>query len=749
MPSLPTISCSQAPLDDINPFCKRCNHRGCDVRIIGCECYYHARCCTVSRDNLLSDCPGCGQNAKAIHILPMIFDELDLAQQEAVSASLPTDKRGRKRKIATIARFSSVVAAEESLNVAGGDSTVGLRSGRWTDEEAVFCDKLIELFEQGKLPIPDGIRLNDFLSNMLKSKPSRLTKKMKNAKLSARQYKRESGIIDDDDVATDFSRLENEFITSIKCNMERSEIKFHMGKEWRESFSSYCVSIGQRVDAYDWMKSVEELDRRVSEQHDAARIARRKLMMGQALEKDMEINAAGVFIDQTSSTSLALDSSCYRNSPPTCYARIVSSDSSKSSFCTGVTKSTDGIRYYSSPFIKRLMQYMLRHNVPFEHVDVWAPSFTDGGGHGFNVDGCGDSTHQRCRLCFAGFGTMETRVPQEGGTAIPMTCDDIFDLLSFGEYSEKFSFDVGCGVPGRVYSSGVASWEQGIQNAPISQFERIGGAQQWAIQTVLGIPIPSPNVERIVVLFYSAFDRPQNLELVNSLSTELSNMLPTPRWNLVVDIGVGTLPVPADSAQNADIRSTILSLIDLYMPKDKNSPLAMYLPGFTSLRLLLAQEVKSEKSEELLNVVMGIFLSCRTGKSDADTITSTARYFMALTKKDSRSHCAEVSSMTNDYTEISQSPGNHAVSQRYETNEFSNQFMPEPYDVGITFGNNSSPILPLGASRVDVNNAPNHQFDNKPQNHSPFGLLMNDDVYTQGVSDDYCSLNASHLMRQS
>jgi bHLH-MYC and R2R3-MYB transcription factors N-terminal len=90
--------------------------------------------------------------------------------------------------------------------------------------------------------------------------------------------------------------------------------------------------------------------------------------------------------------------------------------------------------------------------------------------------------------------------------------------MSFGEYSEKFSFEIGCGLPGRVYSSGVASWEQGIQNAPLQQFERSGGATQWGIQTVLGIPIPSPSAGRIVILFYSTEDRPRDLKLVNRIT---------------------------------------------------------------------------------------------------------------------------------------------------------------------------------------------------------------------------------------
>jgi len=143
-------------------------------------------------------------------LLPMTFDEIDQAQAQAANSAV-SDKRGRKRKNATIAR----------LNQVDGEAS-DLRTGRWTGEETAYCDKLIHFFEQGALPIPDGIKLNDFLSNMLKSKQSRLTKKMKNAKLSSRQYKREIGYIVQDEEAREFSYLETEFFASIRCNMERS-----------------------------------------------------------------------------------------------------------------------------------------------------------------------------------------------------------------------------------------------------------------------------------------------------------------------------------------------------------------------------------------------------------------------------------------------------------------------------------------------------------------------------------------------
>lgn len=473
----------------------------------------------MSKLSTLSHCPICGKVATALRVMPMAFDELDTAQREAACTAL-TDKRGKKRKNATIARLNTVVVDDASP-----ESAAGLRSGRWTDEETDYCDKLIELFELGQLPMLDGIKLNDFLSNMLKSKQSRLTKKMKNARLSARQYKCELGYIENDEVAIAFSRSETEFFASIKCSMERSEIRFHMQREWRELFSSYCASVGQKLDAHDWMSSVEELDRRVSLQLDAARMARRKTMMGLALEKDFQMNAVGVFIDPEVSSSLPLGSPHERQRNHRRSASMESLDSSKTSVLNQEAK-PDIVRYFSSPLVKKILQYAQRHQVPFEHVDVWVPSMTVGVDNERIAAGVNGSIEQqqKCRLFFAGFGTTHSLVPVDGGPPELLSSDQVFDYLSFGAYSEKFSFEVGCGLPGRVYASGVSSWEHGIQNAPQSKFERRGGAEQWGIQTALGIPVPSPNVGRVVFVFYSKFDRIQNLGLVDQLCTELSKV---------------------------------------------------------------------------------------------------------------------------------------------------------------------------------------------------------------------------------
>lgn len=450
----------------------------------------------------------------------------------------PSSKRGKKRKNATIARLNPTTIGTSGEGESGDGSD--LRTGRWTTEETLFCDKLIEHYEQGELPVMEGTKLNDFLANMLKSKQSRLTKKMKNAKLSAKAYKHNGpGYIVDDESAKNFSQLELAFYESIQCDMERAEIRFHMQKEWRELFSSYCVSMGQKLDADAWLSSVEELDRRVSQAKDAARMARRKVMMGYALSQDSLNPERGVFIEKFISTDDTTGNDIMSPGHST-FQGIgsgIGTSSSLSNANATVKRQRTGhersLKEFSSPFVGKVIQYIQRHQLPFEHIDAWVPSFVSQSSSGEddivgvgNPSPNGGGAEQKCRLCFAGFATTDAQIPADGSGPVPMSSQDQFDLLSFGEYSSKFSFDVGCGLPGRVYSSGICSWEQGVENAPSHQFERCGGAAQWGIKTVLGVPIPSPNVGRVVVLLYSRHDRNRDLEMVRRVTEELTKV----RW---------------------------------------------------------------------------------------------------------------------------------------------------------------------------------------------------------------------------
>jgi hypothetical protein len=136
---------------------------------------------------------------------------------------------------------------------------------------------------------------------------------------------------------------------------------------------------------------------------------------------------------------------------------------------------------------------------------------------------------------------VEKQVEHDGKTTRILTAEEQFNLFAFGDYSQKFSFDVGCGLPGRVYESGRPTWEQSVHNAPHHHFERCGGALQWGIKTVLGIPIASPNVGRIVVTLYSCNDRPKDQELVARLMDEFTRVSFAfgrcfPFWSIIIII---------------------------------------------------------------------------------------------------------------------------------------------------------------------------------------------------------------------
>ena len=434
----------------------------------------------------------------------MSFREIDEARRAAVALA-SQKSRGKKRKGG---------AGSDAADDVGG-YIADRRTGRWTVEEMTYCDKLILAFERGSILLAEGVKLNEFLGNMLKSKQSRLTKKMKNAKLSTKVFKR-TDIVMDTAEAREFSELEESFFQAIQDPQERAEIKFHMQKEWREQLSQVCAAAGQSLDADAWLSSVEEMDRRASQAKDAARMSRRKLMMGLALKTDSHNLEQGVFIEKTEAEKRATNVGSETNGSSDDVDEDLLdmfSDEKPSSFAS-LDFNGKSSSLHSAPFLSKVITYLQRHSVPFEHIDLWVPSFVE--------QATGDTS---CRLCYAGSATVD-RMLCEDATSRDLTGDEKFNMCAFGDYSQKFSFDVGCGLPGRVYESGRATWEQSVHNAPHNHFERCGGARQWGIKTVLGLPIASPNVGRIVVTLYSCIDRSKDEDLVTRLSDEFTRVSP-------------------------------------------------------------------------------------------------------------------------------------------------------------------------------------------------------------------------------
>lgn len=451
-------------------------------------------------------CPNCEKPTHGLVLFPMSFREIDEAHRTASALPKASKNRGRKRK-----------GGAGELGVDDKGSYISeRRTGRWTTEEMAYCDKVMAKFESGEIPVANGVKLNEFLGNMLKSKQSRLTKKMKNAKLSSKTFQRKSGVLGLDD-AREFSELEEAFFHAVTDHLERAEIKFHMQKEWREQFSRVCATVGQPLDADSWLSSVEEMDRRASQAKDAARMAKRKLMMGVALRTDSRNPDHGVFIEKTEAEVRASGHGHggeENHDDHDVEDELLNMLAEEKTVVRDMDVNGKSSLLHSAPFLAKVTAYLQRHGVPFEHIDVWVPSFVP------ETEG----DQRPCRLCYAGSATTEKLVGEDGKSTRPLTTEEQFNLFAFGDYSQKFSFDVGCGLPGRVYESGRPTWEQSVHNAPHNHFERCGGAFQWGIKTVVGIPIASPSVGRIVVTLYSCFDRPKDEDIVARLSEEFTRV---------------------------------------------------------------------------------------------------------------------------------------------------------------------------------------------------------------------------------
>ena len=140
-----------------------------------------------------------------------------MAQVARLEMLAPEERLDPERLIEDLKTAGKEITAGDEPTSSTGESS-DLRTGRWTPEEIAYCDKLIEHFSHGSLPIPEKLKLNDFLANMLKSKQSRLTKKMKNARFSAKLYVRKEGCTLNQEEARELSQLETDFLKESKRN---------------------------------------------------------------------------------------------------------------------------------------------------------------------------------------------------------------------------------------------------------------------------------------------------------------------------------------------------------------------------------------------------------------------------------------------------------------------------------------------------------------------------------------------------
>ena len=694
----------------------------------------------VPPQSCVLSCPNCRLPASGMEILPLDFTEMDRVQESArvafvngcanlsgMLSSANDAKRGATKGTTAAKRCANEMlkasassfghlglptrtppnsgAQPPRRNVQCYDPTQP-RTGRWTDEEIIFRDTLISHFLSGSLPLANGLKLNDFLPVMLKSKQSRLAKKMKHAKLSTKYFYPQTGCVGmTKGVAEELSRLEVEFVAGIPDPVERSEVSFHMKREWREHFAQRCHTLSIAFDGHAWLASVDDMKRRLSFEKERHRLVKRRFMMGKAMEKDGEALEHGVFVDGASNgreefelvVEKSVSNSTGRggNGGMTASPNILSLPGGKEG-SPNVWSSNEPNFKHAAPFLAGIASYIERNGVPFEHVDVWVPSYVEGAPDvtsspvGASVNGAPPSGN--FRLCFGGSVTMGVQVVNldgsedaSGGYAtssnnttaamkrVPLIPDEKSNFSLFGDYSEKFSFNSGCGLPGRIFKSGVPAWEQFVSEAHPSLFERRGGAIQFGIKTAVGMPVDSPNVGRVVLVLYSKYDRCKDETLVGRMMTDLKLLNPCPRWKLVVEVDTpsganghqsSSLLAPPPSGSPVLSTSTLstrfsrsnsasssasgpsITASAVMSPKDKqikdlilllgenitsdlNSPLGQQLQPIMSLRLILLRgNNRTPEEEGLIDTVLVLFESyLHAGRSRSDIAVMVARDF--------------------------------------------------------------------------------------------------------------------------
>eukprot|EP00571_Detonula_confervacea_P016623 CAMPEP_0172310606 /NCGR_PEP_ID=MMETSP1058-20130122/12015_1 /TAXON_ID=83371 /ORGANISM="Detonula confervacea, Strain CCMP 353" /LENGTH=1157 /DNA_ID=CAMNT_0013023473 /DNA_START=83 /DNA_END=3556 /DNA_ORIENTATION=- len=731
------------PANQDEAMCVQCHFPGADVRIrCSSGCAYHARCIDLmafcrdvntdspahkannkggaTTQQQVNTCPCCSTPSRGMEILPLSFAEMDRVQHSAraafrncdlvqKSSSLGANNKRSSHDMLSVLPTSipSHAGAQPRRTVQCYDPSQP-RTGRWTDEEILFRDTLISHFLRGSLPLSNGLKLNDFLPVMLKSKQSRLAKKMKHAKLSTKYFYPKGGCASTVDAAEELSRLEREFVASIPDAVERSEIKFHMGREWREHFANRCHSLRIAFDGTEWLSSVEDMERRLAFEKEKHRLVKRRFMMGKAMEKDGDALEQGVFVnrgqDGREEFELVVEKSV-SNSARTAHASpiINSMGKDKAEASQSVWSSNEPNFKNAAPFLAGIASYIERNGVPFEHVDVWVPSYVENASTNE-----GSTPESNFRLCFGGSVTMGVQIvnnasnqetsnssstnpsssdPSNSGGAmrrVPVIPEDKTNFSLFGDYSAKFSFSSGCGLPGRLFKSGIPTWEQFVSDAHPNLFERRGGAMQFGIKTAVGLPVDSPNVGRVVLVLYSKYDRCKDEKLVSRMMCDLKLLNPCPRWKLVVDVdtpsasgvsaGLGSslqAPPPAVNARSSPATSTstltrgisggssiesvdpqanvpthptastaaasnkdsqIKSLILLLasnIPSDMNSPLGQQLQGIMSLRLILLRgSLRSPEEEQLVDTLLVLYESyLHAGRSTQDIVVMLTRDF--------------------------------------------------------------------------------------------------------------------------
>jgi hypothetical protein len=146
----------------------------------------------------------------------------------------------------------------------------------------------------------------------------------------------------------------------------------------------------------------------------------------------------------------------------------------------------------------------------------------------------------------------------------------------------------------------------------------------------------------------------------------------------------------------------VVNLLGEHMPSESSSPMAAYLPGFMSLRLLILRPSRSEHEEELLQTMLDSYESYATaGRSPHDMALLLARDCMFLTQQHS-------------VTSLPQKTNLNCASFNFKSYVTPSQQVPSSVSNSnnhLVWNHNVTPIAPIQAVMLPQSNTlPQQQF---------------------------------------
>jgi len=461
------------------------------------------------------------------------------------------------------------------------------RTGRWTSAEVEYTDRLVASFDNGCLPLPSNVKLNQFLGDILMCKASRLSKKMKSAKLSSRSFQPVSSagsaiLQNQEDSGECLATLQHKFLEALPSEISRLEVRFNVSMQWQfyllklfqqeqqqNRHSPGVESYRMMLHASDWISSVEELEKRAGRaQRDLKAIQRRRnnfaslpcakrprrVSSTHLDENDLKLE---IFDDEmtvpyrphdlSSNNQDDLDHhlldqligehhpQAHNTSTSAALVEETSfgSSSDQDDSCEGSVRTVNGFsfsaRHQGQTFLDMIALYMQEHKLPFQHASCWVPSMVRTTNVAtFSTDDAQNSPNDpssKVQLCHAGYISRNDVAPR---TRKSMEC--------FGENCSSLFFRPGKGLPGRVYLSGQAQWEHDLRVLDPVSDAHAAPALLHGIRTAAAVPLKCNGVSRMVLVLYSSTNVSVDLPSVYAMGKSLEQYSPKPTWQLVIGI---------------------------------------------------------------------------------------------------------------------------------------------------------------------------------------------------------------------